>query len=157
MTMTMNIHLTMTVNILLTIMWMRLLEQWNATLKNGSFPSGSVVHLSFPLLVLNPLLYQELCSVDAVLRSSHRHYSGSKKGSLLCSTEQLRYLFRVPGLYIPFLLIWMFAPLQNIYIELCLRQIVPFPQSTLALPCFVRYFGSSLRYAIEGPCPNIVF
>ena len=51
----------------------------------------------------------------------------------------------------------MFAPLQNIYIELCLRQIVPFPQSTLALPCFVRYFGSSLRYTIEGPCPNIVF
>ena len=87
MTMTMNIHLTMTVNILLTIMWMRLLEQWNATLKNGSFPSGSVVHLSFPLLVLNPLLYQELCSVDAVLGPSHRHYSGSKKGSLLCSTE----------------------------------------------------------------------
>ena len=52
----------------------------------------------------------------------------------------------------------MFAPLQkNIYIELCLQQIVPFPQSTFALPCFVRYFGSSLRYAIEGPFPSIVF
>ena len=46
---------------------------------------------------------------------------------------------------------------KNIYIELCLRQIVPFPQSTLALPCFVIYFGSSLHYAIESPCPNIVF
>jgi len=63
-------------------MWMHvgLLEERDASLKNGPIAPGSVVHLSLPLLVLDALLYQELGSVDAVLRPCHRHnpVSGSR-------------------------------------------------------------------------------
>ena len=62
-------------------MWMhvRLLEERDAPLKNGPIAPGPVVHLPLPLLVLDALLYQELGSVDAVLRSCHRHYPDGKE------------------------------------------------------------------------------
>ena len=62
-------------------MWMHvgLLEERDASLKNGPIAPGSVVHLSLPLLVLDALLYQELGSVDAVLRPCHRHNPDGKE------------------------------------------------------------------------------
>ena len=62
-------------------MWMNvgLLEERDASLKNGPIAPGPVVHLPLPLLVLDPLLYQELGSVDAVLRPCHRHNPGGKE------------------------------------------------------------------------------
>ena len=61
----------------------RLLEERDAPLKNGPIAPGPVVHLSLPLLVLDPLLYQELGSVDAVLRPCHRHNpDGEERSSL---------------------------------------------------------------------------
>ena len=62
-------------------MWMhvRLLEERDASLKNGPIAPGPVVHLSLPLLVLDALLYQELGSVDAVLRPCHRHNPDGKE------------------------------------------------------------------------------
>ena len=60
-------------------MHVRLLEERDASLKNGPIAPGSVVHLSLPLLVLDPLLYQELGSVDAALRPCHRHNPDGKE------------------------------------------------------------------------------
>ena len=62
-------------------MWMNvgLLEERDASLKNGPIAPGSVVHLPLTLLVLDPLFYQELCSVDAVLRPCHRHNPDGKE------------------------------------------------------------------------------
>ena len=60
--------------------------------------SGAVVHLPLALLVLHPLLDEELCGVDTVLGSRHRHDSDKTPVETTLAKSFSFYLFLVPGL-----------------------------------------------------------
>ena len=144
MTMTMNIHLTMTMNILFCYDYV----DANSYCKSGTppcrmglsplgplficrFPSSSCTRFS----IRNSAVFTQFWGpVTVTILETEKGYSSGrwKNWESKVEIEKLRwiswdgkaemeslgYLFRVPGLYIPFLLIWMFAPLQTIDVEL---------------------------------------
>ena len=70
-----------------------LLEKRHPSLKDRPLASGSVVHLTLPLLILDSILYQELGSVHAILGPCYGHNPGKGRKISYCCKRWTRKLW----------------------------------------------------------------